>query len=50
MGDRIEEAKASGDIGNTLKSFGKYEEASLCCQRHLDISKELNDKVCVYNF
>ena len=45
IGDRLGEAKASGNLGNTLKVLGKYEEAVVCCQRHLDISRELNDRV-----
>ena len=45
IGDRLGEAKASGNLGNTLKVLGKYEEAIVCCQRHLDISRELNDRV-----
>ena len=39
------EDKASGNLGNTLKVLGNFEEAIVCCQRHLDISRELNDKV-----
>lgn len=45
IGDRLGEAKASGNIGNTLKVLGKFDEAICCCQRHLDISRELSDKV-----
>lgn len=45
IGDQLGEAKASGNLGNTLKVLGNYEEAIVCCQRHLDISRELNDKV-----
>ena len=39
------EAKASGNLGNTLKVLGKFDEAIACCERHLDISRELGDKV-----
>ena len=39
------EAKASGNLGNTLKVLGRFEEAVICCQRHLDISRDINDKV-----
>lgn len=46
MGDRLGEAKASGNLGNTLKVMGRFDEAVLCCKRHLDISRELTDKVC----
>jgi G-protein signaling modulator 2 len=45
IGDRLGEAKASGNLGNTLKVLCKFDEAIVCCQRHLDISKELGDKV-----
>ena len=45
IGDRLGEAKASGNLGNTLKVLGKFNEAIACCQRHLDISRELSDKV-----
>ena len=45
MNDRLGEAKASGNLGNTLKVLGKYDEAIVFCRRHLDISSELGDKV-----
>ncbi|XP_059995452.1 G-protein-signaling modulator 2 isoform X2 [Lagenorhynchus albirostris] len=45
IGDQLGEAKASGNLGNTLKVLGNFDEAVVCCQRHLDISRELNDKV-----
>ncbi|XP_077134458.1 G-protein-signaling modulator 2 isoform X1 [Ranitomeya variabilis] len=45
IGDRLGEAKASGNLGNTLKVLGNFDEASLCCERHLEISRELYDKV-----
>ena len=45
MSDRLGEAKASGNLGNTLKVMGRFDEAVLCCRRHLDISRELADKV-----
>lgn len=43
--DRVGEAKASGNLGNTLKVIGKFDEAIVCCMRHLEISRELGDKV-----
>ncbi|KAG1933486.1 G-protein-signaling modulator [Pimephales promelas] len=53
-GDRLGEAKASGNLGNTLKVLGRFDEAVVCCQRHLDITRELGDKVgqarALYNF
>lgn len=45
IGDQLGEAKASGNLGNTLKVLGNFEEAIVCCQRHLDISRDLGDKV-----
>ncbi|XP_018114863.1 G-protein signaling modulator 2 S homeolog isoform X5 [Xenopus laevis] len=45
IGDRLGEAKASGNLGNTLKVLGNFEEAVLCCECHLEISRELYDKV-----
>ena len=47
LGDKLGEAKASGNLGNTLKVLGKFDEAIACCERHLDISRELNDKVMI---
>ena len=45
LGDRVGEAKASGNLGNTLKVLGKFDEAIVCCLRHLDLSRELKDRV-----
>uniref|UniRef100_A0A4W3IPK3 G-protein-signaling modulator 2 n=1 Tax=Callorhinchus milii TaxID=7868 RepID=A0A4W3IPK3_CALMI len=45
IGDQLGEAKASGNLGNTLKVLGRFDEAIVCCQRHLDISTEHCDKV-----
>lgn len=39
------EAKASGNLGNTLKVLGRFDEAVVCCQQHLDIAQEQGDKV-----
>ncbi|KAJ8384530.1 hypothetical protein AAFF_G00204450 [Aldrovandia affinis] len=54
VGDQLGEAKASGNLGNTLKVLGRFDEAAACCQRHLDVSRELQDKVgqarALYNF
>lgn len=44
MGDKLGEAKSSGNLGNTLKVMGRFDEAVLCCKRHLDLSRELNDR------
>lgn len=43
-GDRLGEAKASGNIGNTLKAMGKFDEAMAFCRRHQDIAKELGER------
>ncbi|KAJ8270296.1 hypothetical protein GJAV_G00112660 [Gymnothorax javanicus] len=52
--DRPGEAKASGNLGNTLKVLGRFDDAVVCCQRHLDISRDLHDRVgearALYNF
>lgn len=45
MGDKLGEAKSSGNLGNALKVMGKFDEAVVCCTRHLEISRELKDKV-----
>ncbi|XP_043466982.1 G-protein-signaling modulator 2 isoform X1 [Leptopilina heterotoma] len=45
MGDKLGEAKSSGNLGNTLKVMGKFDEAMICCKRHLAISKEMGDKM-----
>uniref|UniRef100_A0A7N9AXI7 G protein signaling modulator 2 n=1 Tax=Mastacembelus armatus TaxID=205130 RepID=A0A7N9AXI7_9TELE len=54
IGDFLGEAKASGNLGNTLKVLGRFDEAVVCCQRHLDIARDINDKVgqarALYNF
>ncbi|XP_077462992.1 G-protein-signaling modulator 2-like isoform X2 [Stigmatopora argus] len=54
IGDEPGEAKASGNLGNTLKLLGRYNEAVVCCQRHLDITRAMCDKVgqarALYNF
>lgn len=54
IGDELGEAKASGNLGNTLKVLGQFDEAVVCCQRHLDITRSMYDKVgqtrALYNF
>ncbi|XP_044734115.1 G-protein-signaling modulator 2 isoform X2 [Chrysoperla carnea] len=45
MGDKLGEAKSSGNLGNTLKVMGKFDEAMICCKRHLEISRELGDRL-----
>jgi len=45
IGDRIGEAKAHGNIGNTLKVLGVYDDAMTHCERHLALTAQLNDKV-----
>lgn len=45
MKDKLGEAKSSGNLGNTLKVMGKFDEAALCCERHLTIAKSLGDRM-----
>ncbi|XP_017776129.1 PREDICTED: G-protein-signaling modulator 2 isoform X2 [Nicrophorus vespilloides] len=45
MGDKLGEAKSSGNLGNTLKVMGRFDEAVLYCKRHLELSKELDDRL-----
>lgn len=45
MGDRVGEGKASGNLGNTLKMMGQFDEAITSCTTHLLISRELRDQV-----
>ena len=49
MNDRLGEAKASGNLGNTLKILGKFDEAAVCCKYQLDISREIFDRVSISN-
>ncbi|XP_014024341.1 G-protein-signaling modulator 2 isoform X2 [Salmo salar] len=44
IGDELGEAKASGNLGNTLKVLGRFDEAVVCCQRHYDITRGMYDK------
>ncbi|KAK6302966.1 hypothetical protein J4Q44_G00273210 [Coregonus suidteri] len=44
IGDQLGEAKSSGNLGNTLKVLGRFDEAVVCCQRHIDIAMDLHDK------
>ena len=37
--------QASGNLGNTLKVMGKFEEAVICCRRHLEICQEHGDRI-----
>lgn len=45
MNDRLGEAKSSGNLGNTLKVMGRFDEAALCCERHLTIARQLGDRL-----
>lgn len=45
LSDRLGEAKACGNLGNTLKVMGHFDEAIDWCQKHLAIAKELGDRV-----
>ena len=45
MGDKLGEAKASGNIGSALKAMGQYDESIACCRMQLDLARDLSDKV-----
>jgi len=45
IGDRIGEAKAHGNIGNTLKVLDVYDDAMTHCEHHLSLTRQLHDKV-----
>lgn len=45
MGDKVGEGKASGNLGNTLKMLGRFEEAVDHCTTHLELTRELKDQV-----
>lgn len=45
MGDKLGEAKSSGNLGNTLKVMGRFDDAIVCCKRHLELSRELGDRL-----
>ena len=45
IGDKAGEAKARGNLGNTLKLLGSFDEAAACCERQFEICKDLNDSV-----
>lgn len=43
--DLISEAKAFGNLGNTLKMLGRYHEAIAHCERHLALARQVGDAV-----
>lgn len=45
LGDRQGQAKAYGNLGNTLKSLKKYDEAIQCCESHLEITRDQGDRL-----
>lgn len=45
MGDKLGEAKASGNIGGALKAMGQFDESIACCRMQLDLTREIADKV-----
>ena len=45
LGDVAGEARAAGNLGNTLKQMGRFDEAISCCLFHLKIARELSDLV-----
>ena len=48
MGDKLGEAKACSNIGSALKALNQFDEAVACYRIHLDISRELQDKVKLF--
>lgn len=34
-----------GNLGNTLKVMGRFDEAAICCERHLTIARSLGDRL-----
>lgn len=45
MDDKIGEAKSSGNLGNALKVMGRFDEAAICCDRHLILARQLGDRL-----
>lgn len=45
VGDKLGEAKASGNIGSALKALGQYDESIACCRMQLDLARDIADKV-----
>ena len=45
MGDKQGEAKAFGNISSTLKAMGLYDESIACCRMHLDLARDISNKV-----
>jgi G-protein signaling modulator 2 len=44
--DEAGEAKAFGNLGNTWKVLGRFDEALQCCHHHLKLARALKDQVC----
>ena len=44
-GDKLGEAKASGNIGSALKALGQFDESIACCRMQLDLARDISDKV-----
>lgn len=44
-GDKLGEAKASGNIGSALKALGQFDESIACCRMQLDLARDIADKV-----
>ena len=45
LGDRLGEGKANGNVGNTLKVIGKFDEAIVHCTEHLKVSRDLGNRM-----
>ena len=41
----LQQAKAFGNLGNTFKALKNYPNAIKCCEAHLEITKELHDRL-----
>lgn len=45
VGDKLGEAKASGNIGSALKAMGQYDESIACCRMQLALARDISNKV-----
>lgn len=45
LNDRTGMAKAFGNLGNTFKSLKNFPHAVRCCEAHLEITRELGDRL-----
>lgn len=45
VGDKLGEAKASGNIGSALKAMGQFDESIACCRMQLALARDISNKV-----